>query len=224
MRALQSADVILFDDLVSDDVLELARREARRMLVGKRGRRDSCRQEDINAMMIRLARQGRRVVRLKSGDPMIFGRAGEEIACLEAAGVPVEIVPGVTAAMAAAARLGVSLTHRDSAHSLRFVTGHARDGRMPQDLDWRGLADAETTLVFYMAGRTAPEIADRLIRKGLSAATPAVAMASVSRHDEQRWTGRLGDLVGGLPLNGTEGPVLIGIGRALPPRAGRSGR
>lgn len=215
MRALQSADVILFDDLVSDGVLELARREARRMLVGKRGRRDSCRQEDINAMMIRLARQGRRVVRLKSGDPMVFGRAGEEIACLEAAGIPVEIVPGVTAAMAAAARLGVSLTHRDNAHSLRFVTGHARDGRMPQELDWHGLADAETTLVFYMAGRTAPEIANRLIQEGLSAATPAVAMASVSRHDEQRWTGRLGDLVDGLPLTGTEGPVLVGIGRAF---------
>src|SRR6185295_6062475 len=125
VRALQSADVILFDDLVADNVLELARREAKRMMVGKRGGRVSCRQEDINALMIKLARQGKRVVRLKSGDPMIFGRAGEEIAELSAAGISVEVVPGITSALALAARLGVSLTHRDLAHSVRFVTGHA---------------------------------------------------------------------------------------------------
>jgi uroporphyrin-III C-methyltransferase/precorrin-2 dehydrogenase/sirohydrochlorin ferrochelatase len=107
IRTLQRADVILYDDLVSDEVLRLARREARRMMVGKRGRRESCRQEDINAMMLSLARQGRDVVRLKSGDPSIFGRAGEEIAALREAGIPVEIVPGVTAAFGLAARLGL---------------------------------------------------------------------------------------------------------------------
>src|SRR3546814_5707836 len=118
------------------------------------GRRASCRQDDINALMVRLARQGKHVVRLKSGDPMIFGRAGEEIASLRAAGIPVEVVPGITAGIAAASRLGVSLTHRDHAHSVRFVTGHARDGRLPQDLDWRGIADPETTTIFYMGGRS----------------------------------------------------------------------
>nr|CAD6430394.1 uroporphyrinogen-III C-methyltransferase [Rhizobium sp. Q54] len=161
MRALQSADVILFDDLVSGDVLELARREAKRMLVGKRGGRESCRQEDINRMMVSLAKTGKHVVRLKSGDPMVFGRAGEEIAVLEENGIPVEVVPGITAASAMAARLRVSLTHRDHAQAVRFVTGHARDGRLPESLDWRGLADARTTTVFYMGGRTASEIRSR---------------------------------------------------------------
>ncbi len=138
VRALQSADVILFDDLVSDEVLELARREAKRMLVGKRGGRDSCRQDDINELMVSLALQGRHVVRLKSGDPMIFGRAGEEIVELERHGIPVTVVPGITSALAAASRLGVSLTHRDHAHSVRFVTGHSRHGDLPSDFDWRG--------------------------------------------------------------------------------------
>ena len=159
VRALQAADVILFDDLVSEDVLELARREAKRMMVGKRARGPSCSQSDINALMLKLARQGKHVVRLKSGDPMIFGRAGEEIEELQAAGVPVEVVPGVSTANALAASIGVSLTHRDHAQSVRFVTGHARTGELPADLDWRGLADGRTSLVFYMGGRTGPRIA-----------------------------------------------------------------
>lgn len=163
VRALQSADVILFDDHVSDDVLELARREAKRMLVGKRGGKRSCRQEDINALMVKLAKQGKHVMRLRSGDPMIFGRAGEEIAELEAAGIPVTVVRGITAAAAMASQLKTSLTHRDGAHSVRFVTGHARNGELPHDLDWSGLADPGTTLAFYMGGRTAKDIASRLI-------------------------------------------------------------
>jgi len=215
MRALQAADVILFDDLVSADVLELARREAKRMMVGKRGRRASCRQDDINALMIRLARQGKHVVRLKAGDPMIFGRAGEEIASLRTAGIPVEVVPGITAGIAAAARLGVSLTHRDTAHSVRFVTGHARDGGLPQGIDWRGIADPDTTVIFYMGGRTAPEIAARLLREGLPGNTPAVAMVSVSRPDEQRWQGCLRDLAETPPFRDAEAPVLIGVGRSF---------
>lgn len=130
VRALQSADVILFDDLVSTEVLELARREAKRLLVGKRAARDSCKQEDINALMRSLARQGKHVVRLKSGDPMIFGRAGEEIAMLEEHGIEVTVVPGITAALALASRLGTSLTHRDCAQAVRFVTGHSRKGHL----------------------------------------------------------------------------------------------
>src|SRR5690606_29981220 len=127
--------------------------EARRMLVGKRGGRDSCRQEDINDLMVKLAGQGKHVVRLKSGDPMIFGRAGEEIERLQAEGIPVEIVPGITSAIAMASALGVSLTHRDCARSVRFVTGHAKDGTLPRDIDWRALADPVTTTIFYMGAR-----------------------------------------------------------------------
>ncbi|WP_252192755.1 siroheme synthase CysG [Rhizobium sp. CSW-27] len=215
VRALQAADVILFDDLVSADVLELARREAKRMLVGKRGGRESCKQEDINAMMIALARSGKRVVRLKSGDPMIFGRAGEEIESLEREGIPVEIVPGVTAATAMAARLGVSLTHRDHAQSVRFVTGHSRKGELPADLDWAKLADATVTTVFYMGGRTAGAIAAKLTGHGMSPSTPAVIVSAIAREEERRWAGPLSDMPAAMAEIGYDNPVLIGIGDAF---------
>ncbi|WP_084398838.1 siroheme synthase CysG [Henriciella aquimarina] len=212
VRAMQAADIILFDALVSEDVLNLARREAKRMLVGKRGHRASCRQEDINALMIGLARQGKRVVRLKSGDPMIFGRAGEEIEVLKAAGVPVDTVPGVTAAFAAAASLGVPLTHRDCAQGVKFITAHSRDGRLPE-LDWRACADPATTLIVYMGGRTANALADKLIAEGLEAQTPVVIMRAVSGPGEERDKTTLG------ALTSTEirvdGPVLLGIGRTF---------
>jgi len=215
MRALQSADVILFDDLVSPELLELARREAKRMLVGKRGGRESCKQEEINALMLRFARQGKRVVRLKAGDPSVFGRSGEEIAALEAAGIPVSVVPGITTASALAAGLCTSLTHRDAAQSVRFVTGHSRKGVLPDTIDWRAAADPATTTVFYMGGRTAPEISERLLAEGLSADTPVVIAANVSRRDERRWTGPLSALVAGMAEIGHDDPVVIGIGKVF---------
>lgn len=212
VRALQSADVILFDALVSDEVLELARREARRMLVGKRGGRASCRQEDINHLMVKLARQGRHVVRLKAGDPMVFGRAGEELERLAAAGIPAAVVPGITAASAMAAGLGVSLTHRDTARAVRFVTGHSRQGGLPEDIDWRRIAEPATTTVFYMGGRTAPAIRDRLLAAGMAADTPAVAVGSVSRPEERRWAGTVGGLAGAMAAMDPGSPVIIGVG------------
>jgi uroporphyrin-III C-methyltransferase/precorrin-2 dehydrogenase/sirohydrochlorin ferrochelatase len=215
VRALQSADVILYDDLVSAEILELGRREAERVLVGKRGGRASCQQDEINALLVRLARAGKRVVRLKSGDPMVFGRAGEEIARLRAAGVPVEVVPGITAGLAMAAALGVSLTHRDVAHSVRFVTGHGRHGALPEDLDWAGLADPETTLIVYMGGRTAGLLAARLMAAGLAPDTPACAAAALSQPDETRWSGFLGDLGPAVAEVGLEQPLLIGIGHVF---------
>lgn len=218
VRALQSADVILFDALVSDDVLELARREARRMLVGKRGGKRSCRQEEINALMVKFAREGKRVVRLKSGDPMVFGRAGEEVAELDAAGIPVDVVPGVSAVFALASELGVSLTHRDHAHSLRLVTGHASDGGMPKDLDWRGMSDAETTLVIYMGGRTAQEIASRMIAEGRAAETPVVVAANIGRPDRKLARLSLGTLSAGPLAREDDGPVIIGIGEVFAAR------
>jgi len=215
VRALQAADVILFDDLVSDEVLELARREAKRMLVGKRGGRTSCKQEDINAMMISLAKAGKRVVRLKSGDPMIFGRAGEEIACLEQEGIPVDVVPGITSASAMAARLGVSLTHRDHAQAVRFVTGHSRLGDLPADLDWRTLAEPRTTTIFYMGGRTAGQIRARLLAAGMDGKTPAVVMSAVTRSNENRWIGTLNGLAEAVEDIGVDNPILIGVGQAF---------
>lgn len=215
VRALQAADVILFDDLVDDAVLELARREAKRMLVGKRGGRESCRQEDINRMMVSLARQGKHVVRLKSGDPMIFGRGGEELAQLASEGIPATVVPGVTAASAMAARLGVSLTHRDHSQSVRLVTGHSRHGDLPDTVDWHGLADPATTTVFYMGARMAGRIRDRLISEGLSGQTPAVAVSGIATPDENRWHGTLETLESGVTGLGLQRPVLIAVGRVF---------
>lgn len=212
MRALQSADVILFDDLVSPEVLELARREAKRLLVGKRGGRESCRQDDINEMMVRFAKAGKRVVRLKSGDPMIFGRAGEEIARLEDEGISVHIVPGITAASAMAASLKTSLTHRDHAQQVRFVTGHSRNAELPRTLDWSSLAKANQTSVFYMGGRMAEQIEQRLSENGMTSDTPVVVVSSVSRTQERRWAGALGGLADAMRTIGVDEPVLIGVG------------
>jgi len=218
VRALQAADVILFDDLVSDDVLELARREAKRILVGKRAGRPSCKQSEINALMVKLARAGRHVVRLKSGDPMIFGRAGEEIAELEAAGIGYEVVPGVTAGLALAATLGVSLTHRDMAKSVRFITGHSKSGGLPQDVDWRAAADMSATTIFYMGARTAGLISERLIAEGLSAQTPACVAANVGRPGMRCERTALHDLAQVTADFDRATPILIGVGQVFAPR------
>lgn len=215
VRALQSADVILFDDLVSDSVLELARREAKRMLVGKRGHRASCRQEDINDLMVKLARLGKHVVRLKSGDPMVFGRAGEEIERLFGEGIDVAVVPGITAASAFSACFNASLTHRAHTHSVRFVTGHSKEGQLDQDLDWSGLADEQTTLMFYMSGRTAPAIAERLIAEGMSTQTPAAIAIAVSRPEMQVEMTNLGSVMRWHAPRTSSGPVLLAVGRFL---------
>ncbi|MDH4438936.1 MAG: siroheme synthase CysG [Rhizobium sp.] len=212
MRALQAADVILFDDLVSPEVLELARREAKRFLVGKRGGRESCRQDDINDMMVRFAKAGKRVVRLKSGDPMIFGRAGEEIARLQSEGIAVDVVPGITAASAMAASLKTSLTNRDHAQQVRFVTGHSRNYELPRTVDWASLASANQTSIFYMGGRMAGQIEQRLRENGMTPDTPVVVMSSVSRPQEQRWAGPLGSLPDAMGTIGVDEPVLIGVG------------
>ncbi len=223
VRALQAADVILFDDLVSPEVLELARREAKRMLVGKRASRTSCKQEDINATMIALAKAGRHVVRLKSGDVSVFGRAGEEIEELRRENIPVEIVPGITAASALAAAFSVSLTHRDHAQELRFVTGHSRKGDLPDDLDWRALANPRATTIFYMGGRMAGRIAQALVREGLSPETPVAVAANLSRADETRRAGRLADLGAIVEAVGVDRPILIGVGGVFAAARAQSG-
>lgn len=215
IRAMQAADIILFDALVSQDVLAFAKRETKRMLVGKRGYRQSCRQDDINAMMLKLAKQGKHVVRLKGGDPTLFGRAGEEIEYLRAAGISVKIIPGITSASAMAAEIGISLTHRKYSNSVRYVTGHSQDGGLPAGLDWRGLSDPATTLVVYMGGRTAALFAERLIDAGLSKSTPCVLAESVSRSNRQTQCGTLEDLRSGLLTHVGDAPMLIGIGAAF---------
>jgi uroporphyrin-III C-methyltransferase / precorrin-2 dehydrogenase / sirohydrochlorin ferrochelatase len=215
VRALQSADIILIDDLVAPEVLDFARREAKKMLVGKTGYGPSCKQDEINALMITLARSGKRVVRLKGGDPMIFGRAGEEIAACRNAGIPIEVVPGVTAAQGAAARLGVSLTQRRDARRLQYVTGHAENGRLPRDLDWASLADPAVTTVVYMPKRTIAELAAQAMAHGLPAGTPAVAVADATRPDETIVVGTVADIGSKLAEVPLRGPVLVFIGRVF---------
>lgn len=219
VRALQAADAILFDDLVSDEVLELARREAKRILVGKRSGRASCRQDDINELMIKLARDGKHVIRLKSGDPMIFGRAGEEIARLEAEGIPVGIVPGITAGLAMAAVLGVSLTHRDRARSIRFVTGHSREGGLPEDVDWSSLSNPSATTLFYMGGQMAGQIAERLISLGLARETPVIVASALTRPEQTLTHGHLAELSAMVKAHNPNQPILIGVGTVFAPAA-----
>jgi uroporphyrin-III C-methyltransferase/precorrin-2 dehydrogenase/sirohydrochlorin ferrochelatase len=222
VRALQSADVILIDELVAPAVLDFARREAKKMMVGKTGHGPACRQTEINDLMIKLARAGKRVVRLKGGDPMIFGRAGEEIAACRAANIAVEVVPGISAAQGAASRLLVSLTHRVEARRLQYVTGHDRDGRLPADIDWRALADPTATTIVYMPKKTLRELGARAIAAGLAPSTPAVAVANATRPEETMVAGTIADIADRVEADATDGPVLVMIGKVLAAVAGRN--
>ena len=215
VRALQSADVILFDDLVSADILDFARREAKKMLVGKTGRAPSCRQDEINALMVSLAKAGRVVVRLKGGDPMIFGRADEEIAACRAAGIAVEVVPGITTAQGAAGRLLVSLTRRGEARRLQYITGHSRGGKLPADIDWKSLADPTATTVVYMPTQTLPDLVAAALKAGLDPNTPAVAVVSATRADERVIAAPIADLPARLVTEPPSGPVVAMIGRVF---------
>jgi len=215
VRALQSADVILIDDLVSRQVLDFARREAKKMMVGKTGHGPACKQSEINALMIKLAKAGKHVVRLKGGDPMIFGRAGEEIAACRTANIPVEVVPGISAAQGAASRLLVSLTHRAEARRVQYVTGHDRDGKLPADIDWHALADPTATTVVYMPKKTLRELAQRAIARGLTPATPAVAIANATRPDEKIVAGTIADIADRLEAEAPDGPLLVMVGKVL---------
>ena len=220
VRALQSADVILFDALVSADILDFARREAKKMLVGKTGHAPSCKQDDINALMISLAKAGRRVVRLKGGDPMIFGRADEEISACRAAGVAVEVVPGITTAQGAASRLLVSLTRRGQARRVQYITGHAaqgsgREGKLPADIDWASVADPAVTTIVYMPTRTLPELVAGATQAGLDPQTPAVAIERATRPDERVMAGVIADLPALLAAEPPSGPVVVMIGHVF---------
>jgi len=212
LRSLEKADVVLFDSLVTQDILDLARRGAARICVGKRAGRPSCRQEDINALMLQLARTGKNVVRLKSGDPSVFGRSGEEIRTLKENGIDVTVVPGITTASALAAELKTSLTHRDHAQSVRFITAHGAGGGLPEDVNWRGLADPAMTLIVYMGARTSRTLAQRLIDAGRAASTPVIVSENVSRPNSRHAAVTLGQLACGQARMDRSSPVLLSIG------------
>jgi len=215
MRALQAADIILFDDLVSPEVLELARREAQRMMVGKTGHGPSCKQSEINAVIVRLAREGKRVVRLKGGDPLVFGRVTEELAACRKARIPVEIVPGITAAQGAAAALGLSLTERQHARRVQFLTGHGEDGKLPADINWSAIADPAATTIVYMPRGTLAAFAARAIAAGLSPKTPAAAISNATRANQSEIVATLATLSDAVAATAPAGPTLVMIGAIL---------
>jgi uroporphyrin-III C-methyltransferase len=209
LRLLQGADVVVHDRLTPQPILNLAGPKARLIDVGKRKSHHTLPQDDINQLLVALAREGLSVVRLKGGDPFLFGRGGEELQTLHAAGVEAHVVPGVTAALAAAAGAGVALTHRGLAQAAIFVTGHAASGGEP-DLDWASLAKTNQTVVVYMGLSTAPGIAARLIGAGRQASTPALVVENASLANERRILTTLGGL--GDATQGLEGPALLIIG------------
>ncbi|MDE2362414.1 MAG: uroporphyrinogen-III C-methyltransferase, partial [Hyphomicrobiales bacterium] len=214
VRALQSADVVLYDGLVGPAILDMARREAEKIDVGKSAARASPLQAEITARLVELVAAGKTVVRLKGGDPMIFGRANEEIAALAAAGLDVEIVPGVTAASGAAAQLLCSLTDRDHAPRFQIVTAHGRDGGLP-DLDWRALADPRASTAIYM-GRTATRaLAERLMAEGLAGETPVAVVDRATREDFRALRSTLARLAQDSEAFAPKGPTLLIVGAAL---------
>ena len=209
LRALQDADVILHDRLVSAEVLDLARRDAARICVGKAAGSVGSTQEEINALMIEQAKQGRRVVRLKGGDPFVFGRGGEELQALAAAQINFSVVPGITAALGAAAYAGIPLTHRDHAHSVSFVTGHAQDGAEP---DWRALTNPGTTAVFYMGLARLERIVAKLMEHGAPGTRPAALIAQASTARQRVIAGTLATLGDLAARAGIESPALLVVG------------
>ena len=208
-RLLGEADVIVHDRLIGDDVLDMARRDAHRIYVGKARANHCLPQEGINDLLVRLGREGRKVVRLKGGDPFVFGRGGEEVEALAAAGVAFEVVPGVTAALACAAQAGIPLTHREAARTVTFATGHTKEGRL--DLDFGQLASGGTIAV-YMGVVTLPLLRDGLLGAGLNASTPAALIERGGTRAQRVLRGTLDDLVNQAPGWTTGGPTLVLIG------------
>ena len=212
LKTLQIADVVVHDGLVSDEILDLAPPAARRISVAKRKSRHSYSQDEINRMLVAFAREGLKVVRLKGGDPFIFGRGGEELEACRASGVDCHVIPGVTAALAASAGAGAPLTHRGSAQAVTFVTGHAAQGAEP-DLDWESLARANQTVVIYMGLSQAALIAARLMTAGRAGSTPALIVENASRADERRVVTTLSGLAEA--ASALSGPALLVVGEAM---------
>ena len=212
MRVIRSADVVVYDRLVPEEILNLIPDGTARINVGKRAGHHPVPQAEINDLLVRLAHSGRVVVRLKGGDPFIFGRGCEEAAELDHAGIDYEVVPGITAAQGCAASARVPLTHRGLASGVRYVTGHCREDA-PLDLDWNSLADPATTLVVYMGRANIEEISRQLIRHGLPANTPALAISEGTSLRERRLHASLGTLPAMVRSAGLNGAVLFIIGR-----------
>jgi uroporphyrin-III C-methyltransferase len=212
-RLLAAADVVVYDHLVAPQVLDLVAPDARRVYAGKQRNHHTMKQDEINALLVRLARQGRQVVRLKGGDPFVFGRGGEEMQELAAAGVAFEVVPGITAACGVSAYAGIPLTHRDHAQSCTFVTGHLKDGAA--ELDWAGLARPHQTVVIYMGLSALEQICMKLVEHGLPATMPAAVVQQGTTQAQRVVTGTLADLAARVAAAGLESPCLTIVGEVV---------
>src|SRR5215469_914944 len=210
LHALGRADTVVYDALVDPRILRLARSGTALDHAGKRGGRPSSNQPDISARLIALAREGKRVLRLKGGDPCVFGRGGEEALALAAAGVPFRIVPGITAGIGGLAYAGIPLTHRDINSAVTFLTGHDSDGAVPGGLDWRAIAQGAPVLVLYMAARHLPRIAERLMSGGRAADEPAAAISKATTAEQRVVVSTLGDIA--RAAAGAEAPSIVVVG------------
>lgn len=214
VRILQQAEVVVYDRLVSVAVLDMVPKGVTRISVGKKPHHHPIPQEEINDTLVRLAEAGRRVVRLKGGDPFIFGRGGEEALALKSANIPFEVVPGITSAQACAAKLSLPLTHRGVAHSVRYVTGHCQQDE-ELDLDWQGLSDPDTTIVIYMGLASIGTIASELIRHGREANTPVLVVSQGTLPTEQSFVSTLQKVGGDVLAASLPTPTLFLIGEVV---------
>jgi uroporphyrin-III C-methyltransferase len=218
-HALGQADAVIHDALVDERILRLVRPGALLEFAGKRGGRPSPTQPDISNLLIRRAREGRRVLRLKGGDPFVFGRGGEEALALVAAGIPFRIVPGITAGIGGLAYAGIPVTHRDLGQAVTFVTGHDYEGAVPDGLDWAALARMPT-LVFYMALKHLAGIADRLIAQGRAPGEPVALVSKAATLAQRVIETRLGEAAEAARMSGIEPPAIVVVGEVVRLRAG----